>query len=187
VTRHDDETLHDEIALPRWSLRFARPATEADYRAWYAREAIAFTRITYLSTIVLAFPATLIATWAAAPQTLGRVSAWVLLVLAPLAIAGIVATYRERMVRWTGLISAFNNSFIASSLAFLKKKLVYDLWGDTVNTASRMESHGVPGEIQMSDATRAALGDGWVLEERGVSEIKGKGSMRTWWLKGRAS
>jgi adenylate cyclase len=68
-----------------------------------------------------------------------------------------------------------------------RKKLAYDLWGDTVNTASRMESHGAPGEIQLSDATRAALGDGWVCEERGVSEIKGKGPMRTWWLKGLAS
>jgi class 3 adenylate cyclase len=67
------------------------------------------------------------------------------------------------------------------------KKLAYDLWGDTVNTASRMESHGAPGEIQLSDAARVALGDGWVLEERGVSEIKGKGPMRTWWLKGLAS
>jgi len=67
-----------------------------------------------------------------------------------------------------------------------RRKFVYDLWGDTVNTASRMESHGTPGEIQLTDATRAALGDGWLLEERGVFDIKGKGPMRTWWLKGAA-
>ncbi len=67
-----------------------------------------------------------------------------------------------------------------------RKKFIYDLWGDTVNTASRMESHGAPGEIHVTDATRAALGDEWLLQERGVSEIKGKGPMRTWWLKGRA-
>jgi adenylate cyclase len=67
-----------------------------------------------------------------------------------------------------------------------KKKFSYDLWGDTVNTASRMESHGVPGEIQVSEATRAALGDGFVLEARGTIEVKGKGPMRTWWIKARA-
>jgi class 3 adenylate cyclase len=68
-----------------------------------------------------------------------------------------------------------------------RRKFIYDLWGDTVNTASRMESHGVPGEIQVTDGTRRALGDGWALEERGICEIKGKGPMRTWWLKGRAA
>jgi class 3 adenylate cyclase len=63
-------------------------------------------------------------------------------------------------------------------------KYSYDLWGDTVNTASRMESHGAPGEIHVSDACRAALADAFLLEERGVVEVKGKGPMRTWWLKG---
>jgi class 3 adenylate cyclase len=67
-----------------------------------------------------------------------------------------------------------------------RKKFIYDLWGDTVNTASRMESHGAPGEIHLSDATRAVLGEGWLLEERGAAEIKGKGLMHTWWLKGLA-
>jgi class 3 adenylate cyclase len=426
----DDESFRDDLALARWSLRFARRETEAEYRTLHAREALPFTRITYVSTIVLAFPAILIATRVAAPKALGPVAAWVLVVLAPVAVAGIAATYRERMVRWIGLISAFSNSFIASSLVFLlfypvgrpdmatiatvaaaffafgslrmhpehallaalpyvaldeilvarlrpadlapyscanmvvlggglilawtldrvsresyrqrrvieaqqrviererdradnllcnvlpaaiadrlkrtpgriaehfdevtvlfgdiagftpmsaevsaqdlvaaldevftafddiaqrhglekiktigdaymavggvptprvdhaqavaqmalemrdvvatrrffgarqlrmrigihtgpavagvigRKKFIYDLWGDTVNTASRMESHGAPGEIQLSDTTRAALGDGWVVEDRGVSEIKGKGPMRTWWLKGRAT
>jgi guanylate cyclase len=67
-----------------------------------------------------------------------------------------------------------------------KKKFSYDLWGDTVNTASRMESHGAPGEIHVSDAVRAALGDAFVLDERGLVEVKGKGPMRTWWLRRRS-
>jgi class 3 adenylate cyclase len=66
-------------------------------------------------------------------------------------------------------------------------KYSYDLWGDTVNTASRMESHGAPGEIQVSDACRTALGDAFELRERGVVEIKGKGPMRTWWLQRRVA
>jgi class 3 adenylate cyclase len=64
-------------------------------------------------------------------------------------------------------------------------KYSYDLWGDTVNTASRMESHGAPGEIHVSEACRALLGDDFHLVERGVVEIKGKGPMRTWWLTSR--
>ncbi len=419
-------TVHDELALGRGSLRFARPRTEADYRAWYARQAMPFLRVTYLATIVFVFPAMLFGSWTAAPQSIRPVAAWVLLVLTPLAVAGFAGTYREWMVRWNGPISVFMNSFIGSSIVLLlfrpvgrpdiatgatvasafyafgilrmhpgqalvavlpyflldeilvarlspaslvpyscltvvtlsgglilawtldrtsrnsyrqqriieaqqaeiarerdraddllynvlpatiadrlkrdpsriaehfaavtvlfadiagftpisaemsphdlvaaldevftafdeiaarnglekiktigdaymavggvptpradhaaavartalemrevtarlrflgahqlrmrigihsgpavagvigKKKFIYDLWGDTVNTASRMESHGAPGEIQVSDAARAALGDAFVFEERGVSEIKGKGPMRTWWLK----
>ena len=64
------------------------------------------------------------------------------------------------------------------------KKFAYDLWGDTVNTASRMESHGAPGRIQISDETRRLLGDRFATESRGSIEIKGKGSRRTWWLVG---
>jgi class 3 adenylate cyclase len=63
-------------------------------------------------------------------------------------------------------------------------KYSYDLWGDTVNTASRMESHGAPGRIHITDEFRAALDARWKLEERGVVEIKGKGPMKTWWLDG---
>jgi class 3 adenylate cyclase len=63
----------------------------------------------------------------------------------------------------------------------------YDLWGDVVNTASRMESHGVTGRIQIADSTRQALGDAFVLERRGPIEIKGKGAMSTWFLNGRTT
>jgi class 3 adenylate cyclase len=419
--------LQDELALARRSLRFARPETEANYRAWHARQAMPFMRVTYLSTIFLVLPGMLIGTRSAAPQVFLPVAAWVLLVLAPIAVGGFFCTWREWMVRWHGPVSAFSNAFIGGSIVFIlffavhrpdlatmstiaaaffafgalrmhpgqallsvlpyyalteivlavsrpadlvpyscgtlitlgggliaawtldrtsresyrqrriieeqqktiererdradevlynvlpaaiadklkldptriaehfhevtvlfgdiagftpmsaemspqdlvatldevftafddiaqrhglekiktigdaymavggaptpradhaqavarmalemrdlvaqkrflgarqlrmrigihtgpavagvigRKKFIYDLWGDTVNTASRMESHGAPGEIQLTDATRAALGEGWMFEERGVSEIKGKGPMRTWWLKG---
>lgn len=65
-------------------------------------------------------------------------------------------------------------------------KFAYDLWGDTVNTASRMESGGIPGQIQVSPATYELLaGNGYTFEPRGTIEVKGKGTMETWLLKGR--
>ncbi len=63
-----------------------------------------------------------------------------------------------------------------------RRKFSYDLWGDTVNTASRMESHGEPGRVQVSEATRAALGDAFELTPREPLEVKGKGRMQTYWL-----
>ncbi len=63
-----------------------------------------------------------------------------------------------------------------------KKKFIYDLWGDAVNTAARMESHGISGRIQITGATREALGAGYDVEERGEIEVKGKGAMRTYLL-----
>jgi adenylate cyclase len=62
------------------------------------------------------------------------------------------------------------------------KKFFYDVWGDTVNTASRMESSGLPGRIQLSEQTAALLDDRFVLEERGSVDVKGKGCMKTYWL-----
>ncbi|MCB9755080.1 MAG: hypothetical protein H6713_34520 [Myxococcales bacterium] len=64
-------------------------------------------------------------------------------------------------------------------------KFTYDLWGDTVNTASRMESHGVPGRIQVSDATYELLKDDYAFEPRGTIRVKGKGTMETYFLLGR--
>lgn len=61
-------------------------------------------------------------------------------------------------------------------------KFAYDLWGDTVNTASRMESHGEAGEIHVTQEVYSLLKGKFVFEERGQMEIKDKGTMRTWFL-----
>jgi class 3 adenylate cyclase len=61
-------------------------------------------------------------------------------------------------------------------------KFAYDVWGDTVNTASRMESHSLPGRIQISAATRNLLDNRFIFESRGTIEVRGKGSMQTFFL-----
>jgi guanylate cyclase len=63
-------------------------------------------------------------------------------------------------------------------------KFIYDLWGDTVNTASRMESHGLTGAIHVTARARERLASSFVLEDRGEIEVKGKGCMRTYLLIG---
>ena len=65
-----------------------------------------------------------------------------------------------------------------------KKKFAYDLWGDTVNTASRMESHGEAGKIHCSSDVYEILKEKFMFEERGEIEVKGKGMLRTWFLTG---
>ena len=62
------------------------------------------------------------------------------------------------------------------------KKFIYDLWGDTVNVASRMESRGISGKIQVTEATYQLLKDKFLLEFRGSIPVKGKGEMITYWL-----
>ena len=63
-------------------------------------------------------------------------------------------------------------------------KFIYDLWGDTVNTASRMEGNGIPGEIQVTTATYELLKEEFLFEQRGRIPIKGKGEMTTYLLRG---
>jgi adenylate cyclase len=68
-----------------------------------------------------------------------------------------------------------------------KRMYVYDVWGDAVNIACHMESHGVAGRVQLSESTRVLLDDRFLLEERGVLVVEGKGELRTWFVTGRSS
>ena len=67
-----------------------------------------------------------------------------------------------------------------------RRKFSYDLWGDTVNTASRMESRGIPGCIQVTERTYRRLRERYRFERRGPIPVKGKGTLDTWFLVARA-
>lgn len=66
------------------------------------------------------------------------------------------------------------------------RKFIYDIWGDTVNLASRMESHGVPGRVQVTAAVEERLRGRFGFESRGLTEVRGKGLMPTFFLVGEA-
>lgn len=108
------------------------------------------------------------------------------------AIAEMALDMQQKITRFKGLngepfrlrIGINTGPVIAGVIG--TKKFTYDLWGDTVNVASRMESHGVAGCIQVTPTTYERLKDKYVFEERGVTHIKGKGDMITYWLMGRA-
>ena len=108
------------------------------------------------------------------------------------AIAEMALDMQQKITRFKGLngepfrlrIGINTGPVIAGVIG--TKKFTYDLWGDTVNVASRMESHGVAGCIQVTPTTYERLKDKYVFEERGVTHIKGKGDMVTYWLMGRA-
>ena len=65
-----------------------------------------------------------------------------------------------------------------------RRKFIYDLWGSTVNMASRMESHELPGEIQVTDRAASALGPRFAMRPRGTIELKGAPPMATFLLGG---
>lgn len=67
-----------------------------------------------------------------------------------------------------------------------RRRFLYDLWGDTVNMASRMESHGTPDEIQITSSTWQLVRDDFVTEPIGLVDVKGKGKIETWRLVGRS-
>jgi guanylate cyclase len=66
-----------------------------------------------------------------------------------------------------------------------QKKFIYDLWGEAVNMASRMQSHGKGGAVQISGATYALIKDEFDCEPRGTVDVKGKGETETWYVTGR--
>jgi class 3 adenylate cyclase len=68
-----------------------------------------------------------------------------------------------------------------------KSRFIYDLWGDCVNTAARMESHGMAEEIHISEHTYKLIADKFEFESRGIIEVKGKGPMPTYFLRGTIS
>jgi adenylate cyclase len=67
-----------------------------------------------------------------------------------------------------------------------RRMYVYDVWGDAVNAACRMESHGVAGRVQVAESTRHLLGESFVLEERSAPEAEGDGDLKTWFVTGRS-
>jgi len=91
-----------------------------------------------------------------------------------LGIRRVIAGYPELEVR----IGINSGEVVAGLIG--KHRLVYDLWGDTVNIASRMESHGIAGEIQVSEATYLLIQDEFDCELRGDIELKGRGVMRVY-------
>ncbi|HUO83909.1 MAG TPA: adenylate/guanylate cyclase domain-containing protein [Thermoanaerobaculia bacterium] len=107
------------------------------------------------------------------------------------AIAELAFSMRERLKQFRGRsgrdlqlrIGIHSGPVVAGVIGF--RKFAYDVWGDTVNTASRMESHGLPGEIHVSDSTYQMIRGLYRCEPRGTIEIKGKGPMSTYLLKER--
>ncbi len=94
-------------------------------------------------------------------------------------LAGLPAVGSQRILFRIGINSG---PVIAGVIGH--KKFAYDVWGDTVNTASRMESQGTPGKIQITSATWELIRDEFTCDPVGPVEIKGKGRMDTWFLTG---
>ena len=104
--------------------------------------------------------------------------------LMALEMIDVVATYGAEKGLPLGIRVGINSGPVVAGVIG-KKKFIYDLWGDTVNTASRMESHGLEGQVQVGEATWQRLREQFLFEARGLVNIKGKGPLETWLLKGR--
>ncbi|NRA44709.1 MAG: adenylate/guanylate cyclase domain-containing protein [Oligoflexales bacterium] len=99
-------------------------------------------------------------------------------------------SYTEKVAKESGMDIRLRfgiNSGTVIAGVIGKRKFQFDIWGDCVNTASRMESSGVAGKIQVSESTFELLKDNWSLGPRGYTEIKGLGKRKTWFLTGAKS
>lgn len=103
-----------------------------------------------------------------------------------LAMRDFITEYRASGGRQLQLRIGLNSGPLVAGVIG-KRKFEFDVWSDAVNTASRMESHGVPGRIQLSEATYALIRSRFDCEERGVVDVRGKGPMRTYFLVGARS
>jgi adenylate cyclase len=104
-------------------------------------------------------------------------------VLALLALDMVAATRSDGAVGDLDLVLRIGiNSGPVVAGVIGRKRFLYDLWGDAVNTASRMESHGTPDRIQITRATYELIKDEFDCEYRGTVPVKGKGDMETWYL-----
>ncbi|MDY6936096.1 MAG: adenylate/guanylate cyclase domain-containing protein [Cyanobacteriota bacterium] len=101
-----------------------------------------------------------------------------------LEMQGVVDEFQEELGEPLRIRIGMNTGPVVAGVIGIKK-FIYDLWGDAVNVASRMESLGMPGKIQVSSETYESLKDKYQFEVRGEIEVKGKGKMTTYWLVGR--
>lgn len=101
-----------------------------------------------------------------------------------LGMLGAVATINQVRTHRLALRIGIHTGPVVAGVIGLKK-FTYDLWGDTVNVASRMEATGVAGHVQVSEAVYRVLRDTHTFEARGAIDVKGKGELPTWLLLGR--
>lgn len=95
-----------------------------------------------------------------------------------------IASIQNELDRPLSLRMGINTGPVVAGVIGINR-FIYDLWGDTVNVASRMESQGEPGRIQVTEATYWRLRDRYEFAPRGEIEVKGRGRMLTYWLLGK--